>query len=99
MKIINISNYKTEENNEYQVKEALKNVLFAPQLQLNSIHLIENNDIWQKIKASDKVLELEEAEYKILLNCIDTIKGYTLNDLVLINRIKEAKNDINKESD
>ena len=75
----------------YDVKEALQMVLYSPDLRLGSRQLFENDRVAQKINSAQGSVMLEEADYQKLKLALETITGYTKNDLEMLHRVMDAK--------
>jgi hypothetical protein len=71
----------------YDVKQSIINILFLPQLKLNMKQVIENDRISRKIEVAKEIVLLEEAEYQVIREIIETFEGYGRQDVVFINRI------------
>jgi len=96
MKKINLKPYKAEDQNgkkvPYNVKDIMVNLLYHPSLSLNSVELLKNTKVAQKIENAKKdYVILEEAEYKILKECLAKIRGLGRNDVEFVRRIEEAE--------
>lgn len=76
---------------EYDVRESLVAILFSRDLQLTAKLLLEREPVARKIldKSISSVI-LETAEYALIKQAVETIKGYTRNDLDMVRRVLEA---------
>lgn len=88
MKKINTQNYKVGDV-EYDVKSLLVSILFGHQ-DIAALQVRERNKIADKIEAATDSVELEDAEYRVLVECLHTIKGLNRGHLELIDRVTEA---------
>ena len=98
MKRINLENYKVNVITKegiievpYDIKGSIKNIIFDPALQLNSIGLFESMNVWNLIKNEEKEVILEETQYNYIKKCMDIFKGYNVNDYEFVKRIQNAE--------
>ena len=75
----------------YEVKELLVGVLMHPSLQIAGAELYKRMPIADKIKKADGEVLLEEEEYAKLLDAVNRIQGFGMNDSELVRRVIEAK--------
>lgn len=96
---ISLKNYNVtvkSPNNEtkeipYDIKESLIEILFNPELKLTARQLLKANDLASKIeKANDNIL-LNDVEYEKLKHALETVKGLTKNEIVLVKRVLQAE--------
>jgi len=97
---ININTYKVDVKNpatneltsiDYNVKELLVGVLLHPSLQIAGAELYKRMPIADKIKKADGELLLEDEEYAKLLDAVNRIQGFGMNDAELVRRVIEAE--------
>ena len=72
----------------YPVKDALINILFAkPGLKARDI--LRRDDVARKILVADDAdgLSLEDAEFELLKDAVDTMEGFGRNDAELCRRV------------
>ncbi|GEM_PF-1418248 len=75
----------------YNVRLSLVNSLFHPDQKLGAMELLNNDRLAQKIKLVEgSDILLEEEEYSRVQRAIQSIHGYTQNDVELVRRIMEA---------
>jgi hypothetical protein len=99
MKKIDISNYEIPVDTSdgvkkvpYDVRKSVIGLLFHPEQRLNSVELFENNKIATKIdNCEDDSILLEDAEYARLKKAIETIRGYSRDDIEFVGRILNAE--------
>jgi len=77
-------------NIPYDVKEMLVGVLLHPALQIAGAELYNRMPIADKIKKADGEVLLEDDEYSKLLDAVNRIKGFGMNDRELVRRVIEA---------
>lgn len=76
---------------DYGVRPALVGILLNPQLNLTGIDVFDRYDLATRIKTSDReVILLSPEEHGWLKAAIATIKGFGMNDVELIRRIRNA---------
>jgi hypothetical protein len=97
MRKIDLTNYDVEVQDSngkrvlpYIIKEALQMSLYSPDLRLGSKELFDNDRVAQKISSAQGSVMLEEAEYNKLKSALETIKGYTKNDVEMLKRVFDA---------
>ena len=76
---------------DYKVKEMLVGILMHPSLQIAGAELYKRMPIADKIKKSDGELLLEDEEYAKLLDAVNRIQGFGMNDAELVRRVIEAE--------
>ena len=100
MRKLLLNDYQVEAKNEkgelaevpYQVKRSLVAVLFAPELRLDAVELLERDKLANKINdAIDGYVLLEDAEYSKLESAIKTVRGLGRNEVELVKRILGAE--------
>lgn len=71
----------------YPVKDALVNILFA-RSGLKARDILKRDDVARKILLADEPdLLLEDAEFELLKDAVDTMEGYGRNDAELCRRV------------
>lgn len=97
---IDISTYKVDVKDsatnklipiDYNVKELLVGVLMHPSLQIAGAELYKRMPIADKIKKADGEVLLEDEEYSKLLDAVNRIQGFGMNDSELVRRVIEAE--------
>jgi len=98
MRKINLVNYMvqvrtTEGVTEvpYDVKEALSNIIFHPELKLGGREIILRGKLAEKIDKAGKEIIFEEADYNKIKQAFETVKGFGKNELELCRRVLEAE--------
>jgi len=99
MRKINIEDYILESMDNagnvvkgpYKVKESLIGILFHPDLKLGGRELLLRDKLADKINDSEGEILLEETDYYKLKLAIETINGYTRNDVEFVQRILDAE--------
>jgi len=71
----------------YDFKESLIQLMFHPELRLSGKALLETNIVAEKILKADKEILLEEDEYNKIKSAIDGFKGFSKNEVKLVERI------------
>lgn len=78
-----------------EVEYATKNFLIAaflhPQLRLTGRELLARRKLVDEIEQCDGTLLVEEADYLKMKQAFETVQGFTLNDMELVERVLEAK--------
>lgn len=74
----------------YHIKDSIEVALYHPDLKLNSYGLMKANKVDQKIKSAQDTILLEEADYDTLKMAIETITGFTKQDVEFVRRVLEA---------
>ena len=83
----------TQENGEpvtYDMKASLLNLLFHPDLQLTGVDLMKAQELAEKIDAVEDEVLLDSTEYARLQRAIETYKGFTRNEVKLVQRVYDA---------
>lgn len=75
----------------YDVKDSMAAILLNPQQQLNGTALLRSHMIAEKILNAIFSVLLEDAEYDILRRAADTTKGFSREDVELVQRIMNAE--------
>jgi len=78
-------------NLPYEVQEMLVGILLHPSLQIAGAELYKRMPIADKIKKADGELLLEDEEYAKLLDAVNRIQGFGMNDAELVRRVIEAE--------
>ena len=98
MRKINLVNYMVQMRTAegitempYDVKEALSNIIFHPELKLGGREIILRGKLAEKIEKAGKEIILEETDYSKIKQAFETIKGFTKNELELCTRVLEAE--------
>ena len=89
MRKIDLVNYAIE-GGMYDVKGSLQTLLYSPELGLGYKELFDNHRVAKKIKLAEDSVLLEEADYQILKRVTEAFKGYSRNEVELIQRVLEA---------
>jgi len=76
---------------DYDVKGSLVTILLAPALQLSGSELRRNGKIADKIEAATDEIALEDAEYVVLQDALDKVRGFGKNDRELVARVWGAE--------
>lgn len=76
----------------FHMKDSVINILFIPQLRLNSVGLVKANVLGQKILAceGDEIL-LEDAEWQQLSTAIQAAQGFGKMEVEFVMRINDAE--------
>ena len=100
MRKIDISSYQIEVKHPttgemksvpYDVKEMLVGVFLHPSLQISGAELYKRMPIADKIKRSDGEVLLEDEEYVKILDAVNRIQGFGMNDRELVKRVIDAE--------
>ena len=99
MRKINLENYMLEARNEkneivkmpYDVKSSLIGVLFHPELKLSGRELLLRDKLANKINDTESEILLEETDFLKIKMAIESIDGYTRNDVEFVRRVLEAE--------
>ncbi len=100
MRKINVESYEVLVKNpstnqlvptDYDVKELLVGILLHPALGITGSELYKRMPIADKIKNSKNEVLLEEEEYTKLLDSVNRIQGFGMNDSEMVRRVIEAK--------
>ena len=76
----------------YHFKDSILNLLFIPDLQLGGAELVKQNVLAMKLEqCKEDVIRLEDAEYSRIKLAVDTHKGFGRNDVELVTRVNESK--------
>lgn len=86
----------TEKILTYDVRKAIEGILLASgpgtTQRLSNVELLRNARIAQKITmAKDGFVLLEEAEFQIVKQSFDALRGYGKNDVECVKRIENAE--------
>jgi len=71
----------------YDFKEGIIQLMFHPNLQLSGKALLDTNIVAEKLIKADKEILLEEEEYSKIKSAIDNFKGFSRNEVRLVERI------------
>ena len=71
----------------YEFKESLIQLMFHPDLRLSGKALLETNMIAEQLIKADKEILLEEADYQKIKDAIDNFKGFSQNEVKLVERV------------
>ena len=76
----------------YHTKDSILNLLFIPDLQLTGAELVKQNVLAMKLEScKDDEILLEDEEWARIKKSIDTFKGFTRNEVELVERINNAE--------
>lgn len=92
---LNLKPYKVDNGKggeaDYDVKQSITTILFAPAQQLDGKSLIDTSKVSDKIEnAKDEVL-LEDSEYNIVKEAFRKFKGLGKTEIELAKRVEEAE--------
>jgi len=71
----------------YDFKESLIQLMFHPNLQLSGKELLKTNIVVERLIKADKEILLEEDEYNKIKSAIDNFKGFSKNEVRLVERV------------
>jgi len=99
MRKINIESYEVvvpgvdgkKKTDTYDMKESLGICLLHPTLQLTGRELLVRGKILDKIEQANGELILENAEYNKLKTSFEQVKGFSKNDLEMVDRVLNAE--------
>jgi len=76
----------------YHVKDSILNLLFIQDLQLTGAELVKQNMLAMKLESckEDEIL-LEDEEWSRIKKAVDTFKGFSRNEVELVERINNAE--------
>jgi hypothetical protein len=75
----------------YLIREAAANVLMSPTLQLNGAQLLTHASLAQRIQdCKESVILLENSEHQLLVNAINTARGFGKWDVEFVSRVLNA---------
>jgi hypothetical protein len=75
----------------YDVKASIISILFHPELKLKAVELMDRNKLAEKIHVcQEDAILLEDAEFDKVKRAIDTISGYSKDDVQFVERIYNA---------
>ncbi len=76
---------------DYDVKNSLIEVLFAPNQGLGARDILDRDDLARLIRDwPDAVLLLEDAQYDKIKQAADSVRGFTRNDVEFLRRVLQA---------
>ena len=78
------------ETQPYDFKDAIINLMFHPDLRLQSTALLETNILAEKILKADKEIILEEEEYNKIKDAIDGFRGFGRSEVELVKRVTDC---------
>lgn len=88
---LDAKNPETGENAVYEVRRTLLMLLFHPDLKLNAIQVLEQNELAEKIRKEETdTLLVSPEDYGKMWAAVQAGKGYSENDVRFIKRIKDA---------
>jgi hypothetical protein len=98
MRNLGIDNYMVEVTTQegtkqvpYDVKKSLIAVLFGPELRLRAQDLLERDKLARKIdECKEDSILLEEAEYGMVKSAVDSVSGFSRDDVEFVKRVFEA---------
>ena len=88
---VKVMSQEGEKTIPYFVKSSLGLALYADDLKLNSRDLLRNDRIAQRIEGSDGHILLEDSEYDVVKQAIESIHGFNKQDVELVRRVIEAQ--------
>lgn len=75
----------------YQVRDSLVLVLMHPDIKLNAVELLKRDIIGKKIlECKEKEILLEESDWLKIKSAVESINGFTQNDVEFVRRVLEA---------
>jgi len=101
MRRIDLSSYTVEvagtnpeggpRTDNYNVRRSICLVLMSPQQQHGPEDVLDADMLCHKVRETEgETLLLEESEYKRLGSALDKIRGYSINDVEFVKRIRNA---------
>ncbi len=98
MRNLEIGNYMVEVRGQdgctqtpYDMKRSIITVLFHPELRLKAQDLLERDKLARKIdECKEDSILLEEAEYGRIKSAVESVSGYSKDDVTFVKRIMEA---------
>lgn len=75
----------------YAFKDSIVEILFNPNLKLNTVNLLKQEILAKKIIEAKDELFLEEEEYNRLKHALEIIEGLGRNDIEMVHRVMEAE--------
>jgi len=90
MKKIDLTSYIFNDG-AYDVKTAIVNLLFNPELKLSARDLILQDKLATKVETSEDTILLEDAEYTKIKTAVESFKKYGRGDAQFISRILDAE--------
>lgn len=73
----------------YDLAGSVGGLLFHPDLKLSARDLVGRQGLAERIAAGGVVL-LEDAEYAVVLAAVEAFRGFTRNDLGMVQRVLDA---------
>jgi hypothetical protein len=74
----------------YDVILSIRNILFNQEQRLSALELLENFKLSEKILAAGTSILLEKDDYERLKRSFDAFRGFSENDVQLVNRVLNA---------
>jgi hypothetical protein len=75
----------------YLVRDSVIAVLFHPELKLTARQALDRDDIARKVRdCPEPFILLEDAEYALVRNSVETVKGFVQADVRFIRRVLDA---------
>jgi hypothetical protein len=75
---------------DYDVKDVIVGIMFSRDLQLSARETLDRDPLCRRILDAEDSILLESADYDLVKKAVETIKGYSRNDVQMIRRILEA---------
>ena len=76
---------------QYDIQRSICLVAMSPQQQHSPDELLDADILCHKVRETEgNVLLLEEEQYRQLLKMLDKIRGYSINDVEFVKRIRNA---------
>ena len=75
----------------FEIKKAIVNLLFKPELKLSARDLILQDKLATKIEESESSVLLEESEYLKVKTAVEKFTGYGRADAQFVSRILDAE--------
>ena len=76
----------------YRFKDSVLNLMFTRELQLSGAELVKQNVLAMKLEqCKDDEILLEEGEWQRIKQAVDVFKGFSRNDVELVERINGAE--------
>jgi len=77
---------------DYDVMQSLVGLLLHPDLKLNGLALLEQNELAGKLILNEgKEMLLEDSEYEKIKRPFDVVTGFNKNDVELVRRVLKAE--------
>jgi len=75
----------------YVMKDSLCICVVHPSLQLDGRELLKRGKIIDKIEAAEDFVMLEDGEYEKVKTAFENVKGFSKNDMVMVDRVLNAE--------